>query len=351
MDCKTLHISTSLLALVVANDKAPEWMQLTPVSKGEITAADGRKWQLDNAEGVIKSSLARGSILVDFNHGTDLAAKSGHESPAAAWIDKIALHGPEGEPGLWGHVERWTEKGDKAVADRQYRFVSPVLLSDKRTGSILSIARCALTNDPALVMTGLFHKQETTLDKDLCAALGLPETASKEEVLAAIKKLGGANTAMCGFEKRVAEAAGIDVTKFTALDETTTIALCAKLKAPADEAGKSELQKQVDLLQKQIGTLTANAAQSTANTEVDAAIKAGKITPAQRPWAIDYCAREPEEFRKYVSAAPAILADGRLAPATVPEDALTPEQKDLCAKFSIKENDFKAELAARKVSA
>jgi len=345
MDRATFATSVSLLAL--AAGAAPEWVQLTPITTGSYQAVDGRKFEIDDAAKVIQMSMAQGAIGIDYDHATDTAAKAGHAAPAAGWIEEIKPEGPNKETGLWARV-KWTPKATQAIADGEYRFISPSIFLFKGTDKVAAIFRAALTNAPALVMKGLFHEQETTLDKELCAALGLPDTATKDEVLAAIKKLANNTTALCSFEKRVAEAAGIDVSKFTALDETMTVALCAKLKTPPAAGNATELQKQVDDLQKEVALLSAKSAGNTATQEVEAAVKAGKITPKQKNWAIEYCTRDPDGFKKFVGDAPTILSGNRIAPEGAAEDALTPDQIALCTSMGVKPEDFKAELAARK---
>jgi phage I-like protein len=356
MDRNITTIEVALLALELSADKQPpEWVQLTPVSKGAFTTVDGRPFTLDNPEAVAALSTKRGPIRIDYDHSTRKAAGlAGHKSPAAAWLDRIETKGPNGEPGLWGHVETWTPAGGQAVKDKEYRFLSPELGHDEKTRRVMSIAGAALTNNPALVMTSLCSAEENMdLIAKLRTALGMPDTATEDDVVQAVTKLSTGNTAMCSFEKRVAEAAGLDVTKFTALDENATVALCAKLKAPAPEAtgDAAKLQKQVDDLQQQVATLSAQNAGRTASEEVTAAITAGKITPAQKEWAIDYCSRNPEGFKAFIDKAPVILKSGRVAPEGAAQDTLTPDQVALCSKLGIKEDDFKAELAARKADA
>lgn len=353
MDRDSLSIGVSLLALAVDGDKPPAWIQLTPVSQGTFTAVDGRKFTLDNAQGVVDTTLADGLMRVDLNHGTQLAAKGGHAAPAVAWIDTIALHGPAKEAGLWGHVDNWTPAGAKAVTDKEYRFVSPELEYVKKTGQIVKIKGAGLTNDPALLMTGLFHNNQetTTLDpKKIRAALGLPETASDNDVMQAIEKLGAGNTAMSACAKQIAQAAGLDVANFTVLDEKVTTALCTKLKtstAAGDATEVATLSAKVAELSERVLTLTTANTTKTAAEAVDAAIKGGKITPAQRGDALELCTRDPDRFAKFVANAPTVLASGRIAPAGSPEEGLDMADLALCAAMNIDPKDFKATRKAQ----
>ncbi|MGH6887978.1 MAG: phage protease [Rhizomicrobium sp.] len=366
---RSLATSRSLFALG-ATGTAPEWVQLTP-SLATFSTRDGRgPFTIRNAADVIRTSLQSGPIGIDYDHATDLAAKAGISAPAAGWIEEIAQHGPNNEPGLWGRV-KWTPKGGQAVGEGEYRYISPVLLSNKQN-DLIAIGRAALTNDPALVMKGLFSVQEmdevnrqslcdalgipgTSSDDDitsaikkgdagakkkLASALGVPETATDDDLMAAVKKVGVQATNM----SRILEAAGLAAN--AALDEATTVALCAKLKGTAASPGANkatELQGQVDELQKQLASLNARLAGNDAKTEVEAAIAGGKLAPAQKEWAVDYCSRDPAGFKSFIGTAPKIVAAGALASHAVPEGGLTPAEQQLCAALGVSEDKFKAE--------
>ena len=363
----------NLFSLVAVNGNAPDWVQLTP-NLASFSTKDGRgPFTIKSATDVIRTSLQGGAIGIDYDHATDLAAKAGISAPAAGWIEEIAEHGPNNEPGLWGRV-KWTPKGGEAVAHGEYRYISPVLLS-KKDGELIAIGRAALTNDPALVMKGLFSIQEmddvnrkalcdalgipaTSSDDDitgaikkgsapvkakLASALGIPESASDDDLMAAVKKVGVQASTLANVS-RVLQAAGLSG---DALDETTTIALCTKLKGSIADGGKSaELQTQVDDLQKQLASLNARLAGNDATTEVEKAISAGKLAPAQKDWAIDYCTRDADGFKKFVAGAPVIVQNGRTVDHAVPEGELTPAEKDLCSTMRIKEEDFKKTKSA-----
>jgi len=81
---------------------------------------------------------------------------------------------------------------------------------------------------------------------------------------------------------------------------------------------------------------------------VEAAVKARKITPAQKDWAVDYCTRDPEGFKAFVDKQPTLLADGRQAtgePGDTDAGGLTARQKELCAMAGVDPEKF---LATRK---
>jgi hypothetical protein len=48
----------------------------------------------------------------------------------------------------------------------------------------------------------------------------------------------------------------------------------------------------------------------TAARTVEEAMLAGKISPAQKDWALSYCRRDPESFKTYVDKAPRVVPVG-----------------------------------------
>ena len=126
---------------------APKWIQLLPPRT--FSGRDGRgPYRVDDPEAVIAATreyFGNADIPLDYNHQTEHAAENGKPAPAAGWIKKL-----EGSSyyGLWGRVE-WTEAGARAVAAKEFRYVSPVFFHDK-DGRVLMIQSAALTNLPNL---------------------------------------------------------------------------------------------------------------------------------------------------------------------------------------------------------
>ncbi len=379
------RVSPYFFSLTVSNGAAPDWVQLTPVSKGTFAARDGRSFTIDDAAALIAASPL--PIGIDYDHATDLAAKDGGRAPAAGWIEQLAAHGPGNEPGIWGRVS-WTPNGAKSIADKEYRGISPAMFSDKE-GVVKQIFRAGLTNDPALYIKSLFALMQrsdsaflstqemvqamtreqlcdmlgvphntTQSDlktkakgfgdrKRLASAIGLPETATDDDVVNAVDRVGVQSSTLNSCVARILDAAGL---AGATLDETTTVALCAKLKTqPAASGNENALQKQVDELQLQIASMNARTAARDAETEAAAAIAAGKLTPAQKSWAIGYCTRDPKGFQSFVASAPRIVAAGSsVAQIETPAGELTQFEKDLCAQLGVKEESYKRERDAKR---
>lgn len=168
-----------------------QWAQL--VSLGNVKTRDGRgPFMVDKPSEIIASSFAHtntGKLPVDYDHAIDLAAPQGRPAPAAGWITEMETR----SDGIWGLIE-WTPNAAKAVGDKEYRFLSPVLMhtADMR---VMSIARASLTNNPNLTLKSLNAAQKgSTMDieellGELRTALGLAADTLAPAVVAAVKKL------------------------------------------------------------------------------------------------------------------------------------------------------------------
>jgi len=133
----------------------PRWVHLLPA--GEIKTRDGRgPYQVANMAALAASSLAaaNGKMVLDENHATDLAAPKGDPAPARGWIVDLQARGD----GMWGRVD-WTSEGERRMADREYRGVSPVIahLAD---GTITGVLRASLVNQPNFVGLTSLHMMD-----------------------------------------------------------------------------------------------------------------------------------------------------------------------------------------------
>lgn len=131
---------------------APDWVHILPT--GHFKGVDGRgPYQANDLNKIIAASRdAAGNreLLLDYNHATDLAAMpKGGAAPAAGWISDLQVR----EDGIWGKVD-WTPAARQQVANREYRYISPVFRHEK-DGVITSILRASLVNQPNLRMTAM----------------------------------------------------------------------------------------------------------------------------------------------------------------------------------------------------
>lgn len=96
--------------------------------------------------GIIRQFKARRlDLVIDYEHQT----LSDVQAPAAGWIKDLY----PGEDALMARVE-WTKKGREYIANKEYRYLSPVVLVKKADQHAAVFHSAALTNTPAI--TGMF---------------------------------------------------------------------------------------------------------------------------------------------------------------------------------------------------
>jgi phage I-like protein len=222
---------------------APEWIHILPCASGTIQTFDGRgPYVVTNAEQVIANSLAdpRG-IPIDVNHSINIAAPEGREAPARGWITAMETRAD----GIWGKAE-WTNEGQGLVADKAYRAISPVMIlqADEKTLSRISVV--SLVNKPNLRGLTALHQEQPMNWASIAKALGLAETATEEECLAAIaglkKKETGEPAALQSALTEIGAALGV------AGGDTAAILAAAK--------GAKTTDGVVTALQSEVTTLT-----------------------------------------------------------------------------------------------
>jgi phage I-like protein len=299
-----MEITDSLfLSLNFEGTETPKRICLVPAGL-TVAGRNGRTWKNPNPKALAERSLARlPKLPIDINHATDLAAPKGGESPAAGWITSLNA---DATGAIYGDVE-WTPRGSQAMTNKEYGFISPVFFSDS-SGEINCILRAGLTNSPNLGLPALNSEQknndknigmEESMKKELCAMLGIAETATDAEVLAAVKTFNGLKV------DRNAEAGKVDLAVY---------APRAEVNAAMERAVAAE---------KRLVELNAAALKKEAEGEVDAAIKAGKIPPKLKDTYIDMCATKDglEKFKVIAAETPAIIDGKAQAPESAPPPA------------------------------
>ena len=271
-----------LVACTLRVRPGEDFIRLIPA--GEFTAPRGAlagagPWRLtpEAAARLIAANQSRSAdILIDFEHQALLSETNGKPAPAAGWIDPRSLHyRAEGEePGLYGRVT-WVGDTAALIAGDRYRYLSPVFPADRETGEPLDLLHVALTNFPAIdepIFAALSARARFTptpqedsqmeLLKKLLAALGLPETTSEPDALAAVAAL-----------KDKADGAQAEV---AALKAATPAQPDPKQYVPVAvfEAERSA----------RLG-LAALAGQSATKRLVDDAVADGRLLEAQRTYA------------------------------------------------------------------
>src|SRR5258708_7691179 len=269
-----------------ATKPAPEWLRLRPA--GVFYGRDGRgPFRLDDPGAVIESTRAlqmNAGLPIDYDHATDFGAPEGRPAPAAGWIRELAIR----TGALWGRVE-WTARAADSIVAREYRYVSPVFQFDPKTGIVTRLLRAGLTNNPNLHLTAIAAAEtamakvgkEDTMEfpiEELRELLGLGSEASSAEVLAKVREIRAAS-------------------------EASAVATGAHQHDPGHYVAIAEFERALT----ELNALKAERVRERAAHTVEDAIRAGKIVPAQRDWAIAYCAADARGFASFASKQPSIL--------------------------------------------
>jgi phage I-like protein len=256
---------------------------------------------------------------IDYNHAM-IANAAATPAPdeagkAAGWF-RLALR--DGE--LWAVDVRWTPAAARAISAGEWRYISPYF-SHTKEGRVIELLNVAITNlpatnklDPLVALsvvsdTGCVHTEDNRrMDKALLTALGLAETASDADVAVRIAALVQSEA--------------------------------------ASKANVAKLSADVARLEGELATERT----SKLSEEIEAAVKAGKLMPALREWAINTAKTAPETIRAYLNtAAPVVQIEnqGERKPAENPSNkstvALTADDKHVLSLLSVSgldENKF-----------
>lgn len=336
-----------MAALDLGDAEVPEWVHLLPTTRGQVQTADSRgPYDVTDPQAIIAASFAgQTKIQVDENHAEDLKSGKGEPSPARGWITELQARAD----GIWGRVE-WTGAGRALVADKAYRAMSPVILHDA-SKRITSILRASLVNRPNLRGLATLNSQENSMGPmaKVAAALGLPEGASEDDIVAAIKALSDkkpeADVAMQSALKDIGVALGIEG---DAKPEALVVA--AKLAV----SGKGDLVA----MQSQLAAVTAQLAATNETKKREAAISFYDKALSERRQGVNGENRErlialhmtdAATAEGIVSAMPMLTAHGALTTPPPAKDGVTSlnaEQLATCAALGISEEDFKKTVAA-----
>ncbi len=273
--------------MLTADGSAPEWVELLPA--GVFRGRDGRgPYRLADPAGVIAATQGlemHAGIPIDYDHATDLAAPEGRPAPAAGWIRELAVRAGA----IWGRVE-WTQHGAAAVATHEYRYISPVF-EHGQDGAVVRLLRAALTNNPNLYLTAIAaqggaapeaNAVDTALAQmasDLCAILGIDEGSTPQAIADAVRAL--TDKTAHGVAERAVASGSAD---------------------PAHYVPVAHFQQAVS----ELNTLRAERASERAEHAVAEAMRAGKVVPAQREWALAYCTADATGFANFVARQPAL---------------------------------------------
>ena len=338
------------------------YVQLLPA--GEFRARDGRPTEcaawLTNAEIAAKliadiAALAN-PVVIDYEHQTILSSENGQKAPAAGWFTAEGMEWREGE-GLFAKVE-WTETAKLHIDAKEYRFISPVILFDKKTGAIKKIINAALTNNAAIdgmeevsARLSASLTQETNM-KELLEQLrwffNLPTMATADEILAEVQK---AAEKIKSNNAAAVAAAGFSLPGLLSAKDGQIAALTAATPDPAKYVPVDAMAA----LQTEVAALRNEKVEREVDGVVTAALSAGKLLPPQEKWARDLGKANLAALTQYLETARPIDAltatqTGGKKPEGQAEGELSEAQLAMCAATGVSPEAFKKTLAAQSAS-
>lgn len=309
----------------------PEWVML--MRRGQSRTVDGITYLVDDISVMsIMGMFERraNDVVIDYEHQ---AVKSDGPAPAAGWIKEVEARAD----GIWARVE-WTAKASEYIANREYRYLSPVIWCQRDSGRVMLIHNVGLTNNPRITDYPAITNKADQADGDenmnwldkIRGLLGLGADVSEEAASAALSKT--VNTAKAA-GKKLAKLAGLDddADLEGAADAVEKLVNSSAAAIPAEVAealglgkeantaqalgaiqglteGKAELVK----LQNRVATLETSDLEKRVNSLVERGITEGKITPAGKAAALDLAKGNPDKYEAYINAAPVVVPVGKL---------------------------------------
>ena len=262
----TPHLQSIALSaqLIELGGTVPREIKLLPA--GKFKAKDGRPQGLaawNMTDGSATAILGAGTqqkdkYLIDYDHQTLHSKSNGQQAPAAGWFSVLSWRPKDG---LYATDVQWTEAASKAIIAKEYRYISPVLTFNNKTGEVTNLLMAALVNYPAL--DGLndlaaahfnLYQSENPMNKEQLEALGLQEGADDAAILSAIMALKDQTTALS------AQVATPDPAKFVPISDMAE-------------------------LQHQLAELSAVVQADSINKLITPALADGRLLPAQKQWA------------------------------------------------------------------
>lgn len=303
------HVVTVACRLSGDGATAPDRIMIFP-SGGTVRMRDGRVYHIDLAKLAARFAADGLKIPIDVNHATEILAPKGERADPVGFVTAVEVDGPA----LFGAVE-WIDPASAPALLKSYPYISPAFVPTETKEadwlkSVALVSSPALGNQPALAAADP-SPQETPM-KTVITALGLAETATEAECLAAVTTLKSKT------DPSTVVAKGV-------YDEAVT-----KLAAATTE----------------LDGIKATNRKAKIDAVIEGALQAKKIVPAQRDHYTALCATDEglAAVEKLLAAAPVLLGDSGLDGKTVPGGdviQLSAEDKAVMAQLGLTEEAYR----------
>lgn len=211
-------------------------------------------------------------LVIDYEHQT----LKDVQAPAGGWIKELF----KTNDAIMAKVE-WTPKAKEYLMNKEYKYLSPVVLCRKSDGKAVSLHSVALTNTPAIDgMFSIVNSMDNTVDESL---LPEPEEQPKDD----------GNTILAVLTELLGLPDGSDI-----------VAIKSAIK---------ELQKSKYSMEKEVTSLKYEAFEKEVEDIVQYALKTGKISSCMVKNATIMAKNDLQIFKNYVETAQQVVPIGKIA--------------------------------------
>lgn len=285
------------LTTALASQDAGGRIQVFP--SGRFYAKDGRNpngWELtkEAADKIIAAAEARkDDYLIDYEHQSLHSAKNGQKVVAAGWFKNMEF--VEGE-GLFATPVDWTVAASDHIHNKEYRYVSPTFRTNP-AGEVVELFSVALTNTPAIDgMMGVVALSEIPPESsDVTIAVpAVPIT--KETFMSEVKKV-------LGIADEIAPDALIG-----AIRSLVNKVEYLTVQIPGDPDPSAFVPiAMFEEMRSEVAALKTERLNEQVTAIVETALTDGKLTPAQKAWALTYGAKDLVGLSDYLANATQIV--------------------------------------------
>ena len=309
---------------------APKEIKILPLGKVNSQKGD---FTVDNEsfQNMYKYYKERSiDIVVDYEHQT----LKDVQAPAAGWIKELTLK----KDGIFADVE-WTPKAQEYLKNKEYRYLSPVVMVRKSDSKALILNSVALTNLPAIngmeaIVNSIKdnnipqdpNNEDLNINvsdlKEISKALEIKEDSTKEDIIKAIDELkkqtknnnsNDKNTDELALENSDdSEIVANKLEKFYKMKESDDIVQMALTLEIIKEDQKEWAFEQCVHNDSSFVDFIKGLFKEKTNELVMKALKDGKIAPYQRAWAENYVMKDYEGFKTFVSNAMRVVPLGAI---------------------------------------
>lgn len=239
-------------------------------------------------------------IVIDYEHQT----LKDCQAPAGGWVKKL-----EYTPDAIVAKVEWTPRARQYLIDREYRYLSPVVLTRREDRKAVRLHSIALTNTPAIDdMFPIINKSDGISEGD-----GGDNPQIKNET-----------AVVEGDGNHIEAGKGMDLQKLKEL-----------LGLPADAAEDAIMEE----LLKRLASDETQAHKAEVEIMLDNGLRNGKILPYQVDDMRAFAEADLNGFKTFISKAPRIVPIGKLNLIDPPNKS-SAEEENICETLGLSMEDY-----------